>query len=145
MDERIRSDDAFGLGAAGTLPAEPPRIGLDPLHGVVQAMASIAIGMTFIISGPATMLLIWVLWDSHFRDFSRLDKVLVAICGFLGCLIILTSAVFGLIFGITAILAARQHNRPAALGITGVLLTGFSLLMWIFITILWAFAIGSRI
>jgi hypothetical protein len=44
---------------------------------------------------------IWVLWDSRFRDFTRLDIVLVAICGFVGGLIILTSAVFGLIFGIT--------------------------------------------
>jgi len=145
MDERIRSDDAFGLGAAGTFPAEPTRIGLDPLHGVGQAMASIAIGMTFVICGPVTMQLIWVLWNSRFHDFSRLDIVLVAICGFIGCLIILTSAVFGLIFGIAAIMEARRHHRPAALGITGVLLTGFCVPMWIFITILWAFAIGSRI
>jgi hypothetical protein len=145
MDERFHSDDAFGPGAGGTLPAEPTRINLDPLQGVAQALASIAIGMTFIIGSPATMHLIWTLWDSRFRDFSRLDIVLIAICGFFGCVIILTSAVFGLIFGIGAIMAARQHNRSAALGIAGVLLTGFCLLEWIFITILWAFAIGSRI
>jgi hypothetical protein len=145
VDERIRSDEPFGLGEAGTLPAEPTRINLDPLHGVVQALASVAIGMTFIIGSASVLHLIWVLWDSHFRGFGRLDIVLIAICGFIGFLIILTSAVFGLIFGITAILAARRHNRPAALGIAGVLLNAFCLLLWIFITILWACAIGSRI
>jgi hypothetical protein len=145
VDERIRSNDAFELGDAGTFPAEPTRIKLDPLHGVVQALASVAIGMTFIIGSASVLHLIWVLWDSRFRDFTRLDIVLVAICGFVGGLIILTSAVFGLIFGITPILAARRHNRPAALGIAGVLLNAFCLLLWIFIIILWACAIASRI
>jgi hypothetical protein len=145
VDERIRSDDLAGLGTARTLPGEPAGVSLEPLHGVVQGLASIAIGMTFITGSPATMHLIWVLWDSHFRDFTRLDIVLVAICGFLGCLMILTSAVFGLVFGITAVLVARRQGRSAALGVAGVLLTGFCLLLWVFITILWAFAIGSRI
>ena len=145
MDERIRSDNELGLGDAGPYQPEPTRISLDPLHGVVQGLASIAIGMTFIVGAPATMLVIWVLFDGHFRGFNRLDIVLVAICGFLGCLMILASAVFGLIFGITAILAARQHNRPASLGIAGVLLTGFCIFLWIFIAVLWAFAIGARI
>ena len=107
MDERISSADTLGLGSAGELPAEPARINLDPWHGIVQGLASVALGMTFIFSGPAAMHLMWVLWDSRFRGFTRLEIVLVAICGFLGCLIILISAVFGLIFGITAILAAR--------------------------------------
>jgi hypothetical protein len=145
MDERIRSDDVSNVDTAGTLPAGPHRITLDPLQGVSQAVASIALGMTFIIGSPATMLLIWVLWDSHFRDFRKVEIVLVAVCGFLGMLIILASAVFGLIFAIGAILAARRHHRPAALGVAGVLLNGFCLLLWIFIGILWAFAIGSRI
>jgi hypothetical protein len=69
----------------------------------------------------------------------------VAICGFFGFLMIATSGVFGLIYGITAILAARRQNRSAALGVAGVLLNGFCLLQWIFIAILWAFAIGARI
>lgn len=145
MDERIRSNDALGLGDPGALPAEPPRVNLNPLEDIVQALASVALGMTFIMASPASMLLIWFLWDSRFRDFSRLDVVLIAICGFLGCVIILVSAGFGLVFGITATLTARRHHRPAALGVAGVLLSGFCLPLWIFITILWAFAIGSRI
>ena len=145
MDERIRSDDAFGPGTAGTLSTEPSRINLDPLHGVVQGLASIAIGMTFITGSAGVMHLMWVMWDSRFRGFSKLDIILVAICGFIGALMILTSAVFGLIFGITAILAARRHNRSAALGVAGILLTGFCIVLWIFITVLWACAIGTRI
>jgi hypothetical protein len=145
VDDRIRSDDAIALGSTGTLPAESARINLDPFQGIVQGLASVAIGMTFIVGAPATMLLIWTLWDSHFREFTRIEIVLVAICGFVGCLVILTSAVFGLIFGITTILEARRHQRPAALGVAGVLLNGFCVALWLFITILWAFAIGSRI
>lgn len=144
VDDRIHTGNAYG-SATGALPAEPAPISRDPFAGVIQGLASIALGMTFVIGGPATMFLIWVLWDSHFRGFTRLDIVLIAICGFGGCLIILTSAVFGLIFGISSIMAARRQNSPASLGITGVLLTGFSIVMWLFITILWAFAIGSRI
>jgi hypothetical protein len=145
MNEQIHSNDAFRLGTAGTLPAEQAPVYLDPLHGFAQALASIALGMTFVGGGPATMILIWVLFDGHFRDFSRLDKVLVAICGFLGMLMILTAAVFGLIFGVQAILAARRHNRPTSLGVAGVILNGFCLPLWIFIGILWAFAVGTRI
>ena len=145
MDERFHSADAAGLGSAGTLPAEATPISLEPLHGVVQALASIALAMPFVIGGAPTMLVIWFLFDGHFRGFNRLDIVLVAICGFLGFLIILTSAVFGLIYGITAILAARRHNRSAALGVAGVLLNGFCVPLWIFIAILWAFAVGTRL
>lgn len=131
--------------AAGPPSGEPTGIGLDPLHGVVQGLASIALGMTFIIGSPATMHLIWVLWDSHFRGFAQVGILAVAICGFFACLMILIAAVFGLIFGVRAIEAARRHGRSAALGVAGVLLTGFCSLLWIFITILWAFAVGSRI
>ena len=145
MDERFHATATAGPGTAGTLPAEPAPISLEPLHGVVQALASIGLPMPFIIGGAPAMLVIWFLFDGHFRGFNRLDIVLVAICGFLGSLMILTSAVFGLIYGITAILAARRHNRSAALGMAGVLLNGFCLLMWIFIAILWAFAVGTRL
>jgi hypothetical protein len=58
---------------------------------------------------------------------------------------ILTSAVFGLICGIKAIFAARRHNRSAALGVAGVLLNGFCVPLWIFIAILWAFAVGTQL
>ena len=140
MDERFHSADA-----AGPLPAEPNPIGLEPLHGVVQALASIALAMPFLIGGTPTMLVIWFLFDGHFRGFNRLDIILVAICGFLGFLMILISAVFGLSYGVTAVLAARRHNRSAALGVAGVLLNGICLPLWLFIAILWAFAVGSRL
>jgi hypothetical protein len=144
MDERVRIESEFG-GIRRDSVGESPGVAFAPWHGIEQALASLGLGMTFTIGAPATMLLIHVLWDSHFRDFTRLEIVLVAICGFIGGLIVLTSAVFGLIFGITAIMAGRRQNRPIALGIAGVLLCGFDILMWIFIMILWAFAIGSRI
>src|ERR1041385_9149285 len=120
VDERYRSDVAFGQPAAGTLPAESAAINSDPFAGVVQGLASIFLAMPFVVAGAPTMLVIWVLFDAHFRGFNRLDIILVAICGFLGMLIILTAAVFGLIFGISAILAARRQQRPAALGSAGV-------------------------
>ena len=101
MDERIHSNDAFGPRTAGTLPDEPTRVSLDPLHGVIEGLASL--GMTFIIGSPATMHLIWELWNSRFRGFTKIEIILVAVCGFFGFLVILASAVFGLIFGITAI------------------------------------------
>jgi hypothetical protein len=145
VEDRIRTDDPFGPAASRATPGEPGAIALDPLHGIVQGLASVAIGMVFAIGGPTTMSLIWVLFDGHFRDFSRIDIVLVAICGFIGGLIVVTSAVFGLIFGITAILAARRQNRSTALGVAGVLLCGLDLLMWIFIIVLWACAVGTRI
>ena len=145
MDERIRSHDPLGLDSAGTLPAEPTRISLDPLAGFVQGLASVLLGMTFIVGSPATMHVIWALFDGHFRDFTKLDILLVAICGFLGGLMIVAMAVLGLIYGISAILTAREQNRSAALGVAGVLLNGFCVLLWIFIGILWAFAVGTRI
>jgi hypothetical protein len=143
VDARIRSHD-LGLGTAEPHPAEP-MISLDPSHGLVQGLASILIAMTFIIGSPGVMHVMWVVWDSHFRDFTKTEIVLVAICGFGGGLIIITSAIFGLVFGISAIVAARRGNRPAALGVAGVLLNGFCVLLWLFIGVLWAFAVGSRI
>jgi hypothetical protein len=145
VEDRIRTDDPFGPAASRATAGEPGAIALEPLHGIVQGLASVALGMVFTIAGAPTMALIWLLFDGHFRGFSRLDIVLVAICGFIGCLIVVTSAVFGLIFGITAILAARRQNRPMALGVAGVFLCGYDLLMWIFIIILWACAVGNRI
>jgi hypothetical protein len=145
VDDRIRWDEPFGSTASRAIPGETGGITLDPLPGLVQGLASVALGMTFIVGAPATMLLIWVLFDGHFRDFSRVDIILVGICGFIGILIILSSSVFGLVFGISAIVAARAQNRPASLGIAGVLLTGFDILLWLFIMILWAFAVGTRI
>src|ERR1022692_4441628 len=145
MEDRIRTDDPFGSAASRAIPGEPGGVALDPFHGIVQGLASVALGMVYAIGGPPTMSLIWVLFDGHFRDFSRLEIVLVAICGFIGCLIVVTSAVFVLTFGTTAALAARRQNRPTALGVAAVLLCGLDLLMWMFIIILWAFAVGTQI
>lgn len=58
MDERFHSAEATGLGPVGTLPAESSPISLEPLHGVVQALASIALAAPFIIAGAPVMLVI---------------------------------------------------------------------------------------
>jgi hypothetical protein len=145
VDERIHSHNAPVEGKAGTAPGEPAPMKPDAFPGVVQGLASVLIAMTFILGGPGSMQVIWILWDSHFRDFTKIEILLVAICGFAGCLIILTAAVFGLIFGILSVNTARQHNRPAALGHAGAMLNTFCIMLWIFIAVLWAFAIGSRI
>ena len=113
------------------------------LAGVVPGLASLGIAMTFIIGAPGTMHVIWELYFHRFHGFSPVQVALVAICGFLGFLMIGTALVFGFVFGVGAILAARRHNRSAALGVAGALLNGFAVLLWIFIAILWVFAVAS--
>jgi hypothetical protein len=144
VDERIRTDSDFGAAVRRDSGGEPAGVAIAPWHGIEQGLTALALGMTFTVGGPVTMLLIHVLWHSGFDGFNRLDRVLITICGVLGCLIVLTCAVFGLIFGIAAIVAARRQNRPAAVGIGGVLLNGFDLLMWLFILALWVLAVASR-
>ena len=56
MDDRIRLDDPFGPAVSRPMPGETGGITVDPLHGVVQGLASVALGMTFIVGSPATML-----------------------------------------------------------------------------------------
>ena len=144
MDDRIRTESDFGAGIRRDGAAEPSSIGIAPWPGIEQGLASLALGITFTVGGPVTMILIHILWHSHFDGFNRLDRVLLTICGVVGCLIVLTSAVFGLIYGIGAIVAARRSNRPAALGVGGALLNGFAVLVWLFILALWVLAVASR-
>jgi len=47
VDERIRTDDEFGLGSHRPIHGETPRITLDPLHGLEQCLASVALGGVF--------------------------------------------------------------------------------------------------
>jgi hypothetical protein len=143
VDERYKFAERAGPGSAGTLPAEAASISIEPFPGIVQALASVVLAMPFIVAGVPAMLMIWFLFDSRFRGFSRIDVILVAICGFLGFLMVVTFAVIGLIYGITAILVARRHNRSAALGMAGVMLNGFCVLLCVFIVILWALALNS--
>jgi hypothetical protein len=144
MDERLRGETDFGAGIRRDGLGEPAGVAVAPWHSLQHGLASLALGMTFAIGGSPTMLLIHVIWRSGFDGFNRLDRVLLTICGVLGCLIVLTCAVFGLIGGIAAIAAARRQSHPIALGVGGVLLNGFNLLMWLFILVLWVLAVASR-
>lgn len=143
MDDNFRSDIGYGPGATEAFPAESGPSRVDPWAGVVPGLASLGIAMTFIIGAPGTMHVIWELYFHRFHGFSPVQVALVAICGFLGFLMIGTALVFGFVFGVGAILAARRHNRSAALGVAGALLNGFAVLLWIFIAILWVFAVAS--
>jgi hypothetical protein len=126
------------------MPGEPAGIAIAPWQGIEQGFTSVALGMALFVAGSPTMLLIHVLWHSGFDGFNRLDRVLITICGVLGVLMVLACAVFGLVFGIAAVMAARRQNRPIALGLGGVLLNGFDVLLWLFILVLWVFAVASR-
>lgn len=142
MDDRIRTDNDFGAVRRDSV--GEPGIALSPLPGIEQGLASMGLGMTFVVGGPASMILIHMLWHSNFQGFNHLDKILITIFGILGILIVLASSVFGLIFGISAIGAARQHRRPIALGLGGALLNGFGIPLWLFILVLWVIAVISR-
>jgi hypothetical protein len=142
MDDRIHTENDFG--AVRRESAGEAGIVLSPLPGIEQGLASTALGMAFVVGGPVTMILIHILWHSHFDGFNHLDIVLITVCGILGILFVLATSVFGLIFGISAIAMARQHHRPIALGLGGALLNGFDVLLWLFILVLWVVAVISH-
>ncbi|MFO0964782.1 MAG: hypothetical protein U0793_04225 [Gemmataceae bacterium] len=105
MDDNFRSDIGYGPGATEAFPAESGPSRVDPWAGVVPGLASLGIAMTFIIGAPGTMHVIWELYFHRFHGFSPVQVALVAICGFLGFLMIGTALVFGFVFGVGAILA----------------------------------------
>jgi hypothetical protein len=144
MDDRIRTDSDFGAAVRRDVGGDPAGVAIAPWPGIEQGLASLALGMALFIGGAPTMLLMHVLWHSGFDGFNRLDRVLLTIFGVLGVLMVLTCAVFGLVFGISAMVAARRRNRPAALGLAGVLLNGFNVLLWLFILVNWVLAVASR-
>ena len=144
MDERIRLDDPFGAGTTRSIPGEPA-IGIEPLHGLEQCLASVALGAVFALMAFPTMLMIHILGDSHFRDWPKPLIVVGAAMGSLGGLFVLTSSVFGLIFGVLGMGAARRNDRPIALGFAGVLLNSLDLLMWLGALIAWIGTVAGNI
>src|SRR5206468_5814992 len=66
---------------------------------------------------------------------------ILGVAGVLGGLFVVVASVFGLIFGVFGIQAARQHRRPIALAVAGVFLNGIDILMWLGLLLCWIFAV----
>jgi hypothetical protein len=143
MDDHIRTRSEFepGLG----LPGEPTGISITPWHGIEQCLASVILGSVFAVSGPITALLIEFLQNAHFQGIDRMERGALGVAGSLGGVFIIVASVFGFIFGIMGMSAARQQRRSVALGLAGVFLNGGNVLMWLLLLVCWILAVlGHR-
>jgi hypothetical protein len=140
VDDRIRTQSEFGTDI-GHLPSEPAAIAIAPWHGIEHSLASVVLGAVFALGGPSTALLIEFLQNAHFQGIDRVGVGVLGVAGSLGGLFVVTASVFGLVFGIMGMLAARRQHRPIALGLAGVFLNGLNVLMWLGLLLCWILAV----
>jgi hypothetical protein len=141
MDERIRIESEFGTGVRHDSPGEPVAA---RWHGIEQTIASVILGSIGALSGPQMALLIRVIEDSNFRGIDRVAVGALGILGTLGGLFVVAVSIFGVVFGIVGMLAARRQGRSAALGLTGVFLCGLDSAMWLGLVVCWILAVVNH-
>src|SRR5581483_7069649 len=107
MDERIRTDSDFGATVRRDGGSEPAGVAIAPWHGIEQSLASVVLGSVFAIGGPPTALLIEFLQHNHFQGFGRVEVGAVGVAGGIGGILVLVMSVFGLVFGVMGMGAAR--------------------------------------
>ncbi len=143
MEERIRTDTDFGTSRG--LPGEPGGIAVPPWPGIEQSLASVILGAVFAVGGPPTFLLIEFLQNAHFQGIDRVGVGALGVAGSLGGLFVMMASVFGFVFGIMGMSAARQQRRSVALGLAGVFLNGLNVLMYLLLLVCWILAVvGHR-
>jgi hypothetical protein len=136
MDERIRTDSDFGAAVRRDI-GDSAGVAIAPWPGIEQSLASLSLGGVFALMAFPTLLMIHLLGDSRFRGWPKSQIVVAAALGTLGGLFVVVSAVFGLIFGVLGMGAARRGSRSIALGFAGVLINSLDLLMWLGALIAW--------
>jgi hypothetical protein len=144
MDERIRTDSDFGPAVRRDI-GEPASVAIAPWPGIEQSLASVTLGGIFALMAFPTFLMIHVLGQSHFNGWARGLVIIAGILGTVGGLFVVACTVFGLIFGILGMGAARRSGRSAALGLAGVLLNSLDLFMWIGALAGWLGTVADRL
>jgi hypothetical protein len=144
VDDRIQSGGEYGRIAQDDVPVDLPRAPAGLPWGLEQALASVALGAVFAIMAFPTFLMIQVLGDQHFRGWAKALVIVAAVLGSIGGLFVLVSAMFGLIFGILGMGAARRAGRSVALAFAGVLLNSLDLFMWLGALIGWIATVADR-
>lgn len=140
MDERIRTDSDFGVAVRRDA-GEPAGIANAPWPGIEQSLASIVLGSVFALAAPTIAFLVEFLQD---HDFARFDRVAVGaagVAGVLGGLFVVTACVFGLVFGVMGMAAARRQRRSGALGLAGIFLNGLDVVTWLGLIVAWVLAV----
>jgi hypothetical protein len=135
MEGHVRSE--VGPVVSVQAPGGPPAVEPAPLGGSEWGVASLTLGAVFAVMLPPAVLLVFELDASRYQTFSRSDARLAALGGSVASLCILGLAGTGVTFGFMDMLAAARRQRPIALGLTGILLNGMDLLLWLATSAAW--------
>jgi hypothetical protein len=144
MDDRIHAHSEFGIGGSRELSGEPTDVSTRPWRGLEQTLASVVLGGVAALSGPTIALLIHILQETSFRGIGRVEVGILGVLGTIGGLFVVAVSVFGLVFGIMGMLAARRYARSAALALSGVFLCSFDALMWLGLVVVWILAVVNH-
>ena len=143
MEGHVRSE--VGPVVSVEAPGGPPTLEAVPRGGAEWGVASLTLGAVFAIMLPPAVLLVYLLDANRYQSFSRSDARLAALGGSVAALCILGLAGTGVAFGFMDMLAAARRGRPIALGLTGILLNGMDLLLWLATSVAWLSSIFNAV
>jgi hypothetical protein len=116
-----------------------------PRFGFEWGLASTAIAAILLLASPMVLLFCLFYWSAsrsdHLLGYSGVKMANGA--GIVICTGALIFGILGLLFGIRGLGRARQAHQPAALPVTGILLSLAALIMWIIIAIDWVMIMDS--
>jgi hypothetical protein len=134
MEGHVRSE--VGPVVSVQAPGGPPTVEAAPRAGSEWGIASLTLGAVFAVMLPPAVLLVYELDASRYQTFSRSDARRAALGGSVAALCILGLSGAGVAFGFMDVVGAARR-RPIALGLTGVLLNGMDLLLWLATSVAW--------
>jgi hypothetical protein len=97
-----------------------------------MAFASIVLGGVFAVMAPGMLVFEAIFTDARFRmNQSQLEKDITLIAAIGIGLAVMTTLTVSLVFAVRSFLGAGAEGQPRALPLAGCLLSGFSFVVWL--------------